>query len=170
MRYKIKDIGEAGLDLSVPVSQAWLTSEFSETSVGLGEDGLRFEGRLEPAGEGFLLRGTLHGTLTASCARCLETARIAIDSPLAINFVEDAESSEDDLGDDVLPLEHGAIDIGPTIRDELLLAVPMSPICREDCAGICPTCGGNRNLTPCDCEKQAIETSKLAALAKIKLQ
>ena len=75
-----------------------------------------------------------------------------------------------DLGDDVLPLEHGAIDIGPTIRDELLLAVPMSPICREDCAGICPTCGGNRNLTPCDCEKQAIETSKLAALAKIKLQ
>jgi uncharacterized protein len=170
MRYKIKDIGEAGLDLSVPVSQAWLTSELSETSVGLGEDGLRFEGRLEPAGEGFLLRGTLHGTLTTSCARCLETARIAIDSPLAINFVEDAESSEDDLGDDVLPLEHGAIDIGPTIRDELLLAVPMSPICREDCAGICPTCGGNRNLTPCDCEKQAIETSKLAALAKIKLQ
>ena len=170
MRYKIKDIDEAGLDLSVPVSQAWLTSELSETSVGLGEDGLRFEGRLEPAGEGYLLRGTLHGTLTASCARCLETAPIAIDSPLAINFVEDAESDEDELGDDVLPFEHGAIDIAPPIRDEILLAMPMSPICREDCAGICPTCGGNRNLTPCDCEKQAIETSKLAALAKIKLQ
>jgi uncharacterized protein len=170
MRYKIKDIGEGGLDLSVPVSQAWLTSEFSETSVGLGEDGLRFEGRLEPAGEGYLLRGTLHGTLTSSCARCLETAPIAIDSPMAINFIEDAASGEDELGDDVLPFEHGAIDIAAPIRDEILLAIPMSPICREDCAGICPTCGGNRNLTPCDCEKQAIETSKLAALAKIKLQ
>jgi uncharacterized protein len=172
MRYKIKDIGEGGLDLSVPVSQAWLTAECSETSIGLGEDGLRFEGRLEPAGQGYLLRGTLRGTLTASCARCLELARIAIESPMAVSFVEDAESDDDDdhLGDDVLSFEHDVIDIGPPIRDEILLAVPMSPICREDCAGICPTCGRNRNLTPCDCEKQAIETSKLAALAKIKLQ
>jgi uncharacterized metal-binding protein YceD (DUF177 family) len=173
MRYKIKDIGEGGLDLSVPVNQAWLTSECSETSVGLGEDGLRFEGRLEPAGEGYLLRGTLHGTLTASCARCLELAPIAIDSPMAVNFIEDAardDEGDDDEGDDVLPFEHGVIDLGPPIRDEILLAVPMSPVCREDCAGICPSCGCNRNLTPCDCEKQAIETSKLAALAKIKLQ
>ncbi len=173
MRYKIKDIGEGGLDLSVSVNQAWLTSECSETSIGLGDDGLRFEGRLEPAGQGYLLRGTLHGTLTAACARCLEPAPIASDSPMAVNFVEDAPSDDegdDDLGDDVLPFEHGVIDLGPPIRDEILLAVPMSPICREDCAGICPSCGGNRNLTPCDCEKQAIETSKLAALAKIKLQ
>jgi uncharacterized protein len=168
MRYKIKDIGEGGLDLSVPVNQAWLTSECSETSIGLGNDGLRFEGRLEPAGQGYLLRGTLHGTLTASCARCLETAPIAIDSPITVSFVEDAASDDDD--DDVLPFEHGVIDIGSPIRDEILLAVPMSPICREDCAGICPSCGRNRNLTPCDCEKRTIETSKLRALAKIKLQ
>jgi uncharacterized metal-binding protein YceD (DUF177 family) len=173
MRYKIKDIGEGGLDLSVPVSQAWLTAECSETSLGLGEDGLRFEGRLEPAGQGYLLRGTLRGTLTASCARCLETAPIVLDSPMAVNFVEDASSDDegdDDLGDDVLPFEHDVIDIGPPVRDEILLAVPMSPICREDCAGICPSCGCNRNLTPCDCEKPATETSKLRALAKIKLQ
>jgi uncharacterized protein len=60
--------------------------------------------------------------------------------------------------------------LAPPIRDEILLAVPMTAICRPDCAGICPVCGRNRNLTPCDCEKQALATSKLAVLAKIKLQ
>jgi len=43
-------------------------------------------------------------------------------------------------------------------------------VCRPDCAGICPVCGRNRNVTPCDCEPRIAETSKLGALAKIKLQ
>jgi len=46
----------------------------------------------------------------------------------------------------------------------------MGPVCRPDCAGICPSCGRNRNLTPCDCDKQASENSKFGVLAKMKLQ
>jgi uncharacterized protein len=115
----------------------------------------------------------LRGVLTVSCARCLEPAPVAIDSPMAISFVEKGEDDEeapDEAQDDVVKFEHGVLDVGRPIRDEILLAVPMSAICREDCAGICPSCGRNRNLTPCDCEKRAIDTSKLGALAKIKLQ
>jgi uncharacterized protein len=172
MRYKIKDIGEAGVDVCVEVTEAWLSAECSDLSVGLSKAGVRLEGRLEPAGDGYLLRGTLRGELRVACARCLEPALVSIDAPMAISFVEqeDDEDDDDEAQDDVVVFEHGVIDVGGPIRDEILLAVPMSTVCREDCAGICPSCGLNRNLTPCGCEKPANDTSKLSALAKIKLQ
>jgi uncharacterized protein len=173
MRYKIKDIGEGGIDVRVAVSEAWLASECPDASLGLPEAGVKLEGRLEPAGEGYLLRGTLRGELTVPCARCLEPAPVPIEAPMVVTFVARGEADEagrEDAEDDVVSIQHGVIDLGLPIRDEILLAVPMSPVCRADCAGICPVCGGNRNLTPCDCEKRSIETAKLGALAKIKLR
>lgn len=173
MRYKIKDIGEGGIDVCVEVSAAWLASECADLSVVLSQAGVRLEGRLEPAGQGYLLRGDLRGELKVPCARCLEPAPVVVDAPMAVSFVEKREAGagdEDEPQDDVVLFEHGVIDLGGPIRDEILLAVPMSAICRANCAGICPTCGRNRNLTPCDCEQQAIDTSKLGALAKFKLQ
>ncbi len=173
MRYKIKDIGEGGIDLRVAVTEAWLAAACPDASLGLSEAGARFEGRLEPAGDGYLLRGTLRGEMRVPCARCLEPAPVTIDAPMTVSFVEreqPAEGEEADSEDEVVSFEHGVIDLGPPIRDEILLAVPMTATCRPDCAGICPVCGRNRNLTPCDCEKQALATSKLGALAKIKLQ
>jgi uncharacterized protein len=173
MRYKIKDIGEAGIDVCVEVTEAWLAAECADLAVGLAQAGVRLEGRLEPAGDGYLLRGNLRGEMGVACARCLETALVTVDAPMAISFVEnreDASDDEDEQQDDVVLFEHGVIDLGGPIRDEILLAVPMSVTCRPDCAGICPACGRNRNLTPCGCEKHAIDSSKLGALAKIKLQ
>ncbi len=173
MRYKIKDIGEGGVDLCVAVTEAWLVSECPDASLGLSEAGVRLEGRIEPAGDGYLLRGTLRGELTVPCARCLEPAPVTIESPMTVSFVEreDPEEGEEaEAEGEVVSFQHGVIDLGLPIRDEILLAVPMTAICRPDCAGICPVCGRNRNLTPCDCEKQALATSKLGALAKIKLQ
>jgi uncharacterized protein len=173
MRYKIKDIGDGGIDLRVAVSEAWLAAECAEAAQGLGKAGLFLEGRIEPAGDGYLLRGTLRGELLVTCARCLEPAPIEVEAPLAVSFVEHLQTDDEEpeeAQDDVIVIEHGTIDLGRPIRDEILLAIPMSPVCRPDCAGICPRCGQNRNLTPCDCERQTSETSKLGALAKIKLQ
>ena len=176
MRYKIKDIGEGGIDLSVSVSEAWLAAECPDASLGLSQAGGRLEGRLEPAGEGYLFRGTLRGELTVACARCLEPAAVPIESEMTVSFVErddvedDQDEEDEDAEDDLVSFQNGVVDLGAPIRDEILLAVPMTSICRPDCAGICPVCGRNRNLTPCDCETQALATSKLAVLAKIKLQ
>jgi uncharacterized protein len=173
MRYKIKDIGEGGIDVCVEVTEAWLASECADASVGLSQAGVRLDGRLEPAGDGYLLRGNLRGEIKVPCARCLESALVAVDAPIAVSFVErQAESlrGEDEQQADVVAFEHGVIDLGGPIRDEILLAVPISAVCRPDCAGICSNCGRNRNLTPCDCETQANDASKFGALAKIKLQ
>jgi uncharacterized protein len=98
---------------------------------------------------------------------------VLIDAPIAVTFIErdePEESEDEDDQDDVISFQHGVIDVGLSIRDEILINVPMSPICQPDCAGICPICGANRNATPCACEKQPLETSKLGGLAKIKLQ
>jgi uncharacterized protein len=173
MRYKTRDIGEGGLDLHVVVGQAWLEAACTEVALNVTNAGLAFDGRLEPTAEGYLLRGDLRGELSVACARCLEPATVAVEVPMVVSFVE-AEASRreepEETQEDVVPFERGVVDLSDPIRDEILLAVPMRAVCRPDCAGICPTCGRNRNVTPCDCAPTAAEGGKLTALAKIKLQ
>ena len=173
MRYKIKDIGDEGVEVRVAVTEAWLRAECPELDMRPSAGGITLSGRLEPAGDEYLLRGALRGGLLAQCSRCLEPATLALDVPVMLTFAEGDEPG-DDLDDeddeqDVIYVQDGVIDVGSAMRDELLLALPISPLCREDCAGSCPTCGANRNLTPCDCAKGPAVGGKLGALAKVKL-
>ena len=184
MRYKTKDIGEEGLEVRVPVTDAWLSTELPDLELTPAPKGLTFSGRLEPSGEdSYLLRGDLRGALETVCGRCLEPAQIPLDLPVVVSYVEKDEgparaaaADEDeggegsDDGGDVFTFSGGVIDLGGEIRDEILLALPISPLCRPDCAGICPVCGGNRNVQACDCEeRQRLANSKLSGLKDIKL-
>src|SRR5262245_31616226 len=174
MRYKIKEIDEEGLALDLPLGTAWLEQECPGLDARPGPQGLRLTATLERSGEDFLLRGTLRGVLETPCARCLEPARVALDVPLVVTFVERGQGEGEGEGDDDLDVagyEGDEIDLGTELRDQVLLAMPITPLCREQGAGLCPVCGGNRNQKPCDCEeRQNRATSKLAALAKLKLQ
>ena len=173
MRYKTKDIGDEGLDICVAVTEAWLRAECPDLDMRPSHGGITLSGRLECAGEEYLLRGALRGGLLTQCVRCLEPATLVLDVPVTLTFVEREEPSGDeedeDGAEDVITFQDGVIDLGPEIRDELLLALPMGPLCREDCAGICPTCGANRNLTPCQCAERPAGGGKFAALVKVKL-
>lgn len=187
MRYKTKDIGDEGLEVRVPVTGSWLSTELPDLELSPGPDGLTLSGRLERTGDdSFLLRGDLRGAVQTGCARCLEPALVPLEVPVTVSYVEVDEApgggkkggktppveDEDDADDegDVLTFSGGVIDIGNEIRDEILLALPISAVCREDCAGICPVCGGNRNAIPCDCEeRQRQVNSKLSALKDIKV-
>jgi uncharacterized protein len=173
MRFKIKDIGDDGLDVDLPVTAAWLDEQCPDLDARLSADGLSMHGVLEKSGDDVLLRGDLRGTLDASCARCLEPAHIVLDVPLTVTFVEkgeeDGEGDADDQ-EDVVFFDGAEIDLGAELRDEILLAVPINPLCQDGCLGLCPVCGGNRNNVPCDCEeRQRGVTSKLSALGRIKL-
>jgi uncharacterized protein len=59
------------------------------------------------------------------------------------------------------------LDLGEMIREQFFLAVPLKRLCREDCAGICPTCGGNRNLTRCECPPPEAAASPFGSLRKL---
>jgi uncharacterized metal-binding protein YceD (DUF177 family) len=174
MRYRTKDIGEGGLEVQVPITAAWLGTECPGVDGVPDGAGLTLKARLEESGDSYLLRGDLRGTLVTPCARCLEPAAVALDIPIIVSYEESDEEEDDDADDDeegeVRFFTGGEIDLGPELRDEIILAMPIGPLCRPDCAGICSVCGGNRNATPCDCEeKQRAAVTKLSALKDLKI-
>lgn len=174
MRFDIKEIDDGGLTVDIPITEAWLTAECPGVEATLGPKGLRLRGSLQKMGEDVLLRANLTGEMRSTCVRCLEEARIRVVLPMLTTFVEpsddddDDEEKDDDL--DVATFDGDEIDLGPEIRDQLMLALPLHPLCREDCLGLCAVCGGNRNTDPCSCEEKARQAaSPLGALGKIKL-
>ena len=94
------------------------------------------------------------GTVSANCARCLKE----IDAKIATDFTE--LYAFDERGNTEAELfvpEGGIIDFLPLVREYLLLDVPMNPLCRPDCKGLCPNCGTNWNESECDCDLEAID-------------
>jgi uncharacterized protein len=174
MQFKIRDIGDEGLDVRLVVGGDFLAAECAGVDARPGADGLVLTGRLSRSGDDFLLRGKLAGGLLVSCARCLEDATVPVAADMTVCYVDRETASkgdeeEDDDVPDVVPIKDGTIDLAPEVRDEILLALPVSPLCAEGCLGLCVVCGGNRNQRACDCgEKQRAATSKFAALQKLK--
>jgi uncharacterized protein len=124
--------------------------------------------------------GTFKGFLTVACSRCVEPVKIVLDEKLRVTFMppgempqedaeptgeEGAEVAEEDL--DLFPFDGDNIDLEPLFREQFVLAVPYAPLCAEDCKGLCPQCGIDRNTGTCSCEKPI--DPRLAALKGLKL-
>jgi len=172
MRFKINQIGDEGLSVDVPVKADWLAAACPDVDARPAASGLRLRGRLLKSGNDYFLRGNLQGTLETTCARCLEPARLAVDAPVAVTFVSSDAAAADveDDDPDVIKFAGNEIDVSDEIRDEILLALPVGPLCGPDCRGLCSVCGGNRNVTPCECEEQQrMASGKLAALGRLKI-
>lgn len=127
---------------------------------------------LESVVDGILVRGTVDVDLVMPCARCLDeivdeaTVGLAelYHDPRRIE-VEDFTDGEDYLVDtDLVNLELGA-----ALRDAITLVVPSRPLCRPDCAGLCPTCGANRNDVDCGHTQESGPDPRWAALADLDL-
>jgi uncharacterized protein len=100
---------------------------------------------LESVVEGILVSGRLAGTLKLGCARCLTEFERPFTVEVREMFVERPDEDADDY-----PLDpEGALDPGQMVRDVVGVELPFSPLCRPDCLGLCPICGGNRNLGEC---------------------
>ncbi|MFD6416931.1 YceD family protein [Streptomyces sp. NPDC060194] len=108
--------------------------------------------RLESVMEGVLVTGTARAAAEGECVRCLEPLERELDADFQEMFSypeDDARgrgkqaASDDDVEDDeeIIPLEDGMFDLEPVLRDAVVLALPMQPVCREDCAGLCSECG-----------------------------
>ena len=100
---------------------------------------IELELRLESVMEGVLVSGTARAPLVGECARCLEPVTATVEADL-----QELYAYPDTAGraDDELPrLAGDLLDLEPMVRDAVVLAVPLAPPCREDCPGLCPTCG-----------------------------
>ena len=127
-------------------------------------------------GSAFLVSGKAEGRGTCACSRCLEDATNDFSCDIEGYFLIDADyqqefdDDEDDLGEDefdVLPDDH-VIDILPLIKAALIVDAPDQPLCKDDCAGLCPQCGANLNEGDCGCDDPIDPTNPFAVLAGLK--
>lgn len=115
-------------------------------------DGVHVTGRLSAAGHGrFYFSGHLDGMASGECRRCLTDVSVPVHEDVQLLFAEAGMDEAEE--DDVVPLPPGArvVDLRPAIREEWLLAIPGFALCREDCLGLCVTCGADRNTGACTC-------------------
>jgi uncharacterized protein len=124
------------------------------TFAGLGLDlgsPVRVEGRLSQTGDQeFFWHARLTGTLRGSCRRCLTEVVYPLDADVEVLFSADPDAA-DDPSVYPLPAPVTRVDVRPAVREEVALAVSAYPLCRDDCAGLCPRCGADLNAGPCQC-------------------
>jgi uncharacterized protein len=127
-----------------------------ELDPGVELRAFRFEGTLSWSDEDRRVRGFLHGKVVSACDRCLAPfpRELAIDVDAGID-VPDASRGEVGEGAEEtvrVSVDDASIDLAPVFLSAVLLDQPMKNVCREDCRGLCPACGTNRNESACDCD------------------
>jgi uncharacterized protein len=115
---------------------------------------LKGEVRVTRTAQGLLLQASTSANAKTECASCLDECIIT----LSTDFTELYAFSQNSVTDSELLLpENNIIDLEPIVREEMLLAFPIKPLCRPDCQGLCPICGENRNTTACNHENDYID-------------
>jgi len=171
--FAVRDLDAAGKAERFVVRASWIRGALEGTDVGAAENDGELDVRASKSGTDVVVRGTLKAELTVPCARCLEPARIPVSediSALVVPATELRESSgvkeDDDLTPeqaDMIAYDGETVVLDDLVRDELLLGIPMIPLCSEGCAGIRPPSGqeaardGSSRIDP-----------RLSALAKLK--
>lgn len=166
MRIRIEDIPDGGLRLQAdensqrfPVLRELITAgecEFCEP--------VHIQLRATRVREWIQVEGSVDTRVGLSCSRCLETFPFALQNHFALTFTEalpeisdphggGAQLAAEDMG---LILFNGKeIDLTEAIQEQLVLALPFRPLCKDNCRGLCPQCGANLNETCCTCRVTA---------------
>jgi uncharacterized protein len=171
----LSEIPAEGLHLTCTAQPDELQLEPVDARVS-GELGLSIE--IVKAGRAVHVSGTLAGTFVRQCVRCLNE----YDEPASIPFTADyrgeeppakpqskrakprSEEEESDadasIEDEEEPysLAGDRLELAEMLREQIILATPMQPLCREDCRGLCPTCGQDLNERQCDCPEERQES------------
>ncbi len=103
---------------------------------------------LESVNEAVLVRGTVTVPWVGECRRCLRPVRATLSAPV----LEIYEAHPTEL--ETQPLQGDSIDLEPVAREAVLLDLPLAPLCRDDCPGLCPRCGTDLGEAFCDCHSQ----------------
>jgi DUF177 domain-containing protein len=123
----------------------------------------------------FRLVGRVQTVLELPCSRCLEPYALPVEQTFDLRYQPHSQNTgegEREIEEDDLTTafyENDEIDLGQLMREQFYLALPMKPLCAEDCKGLCSVCGKNLNRESCDCNR-TWEDPRLAALRDVKLK
>lgn len=154
-------IPDEGLPLDVAVSAEELRlPEAAEVAFPVP---VRVLGRLARVAEQVYFQGMVAGTMTTPCSRCVEATTHAFEAEMRVMFLppsaadseEDPEAAGLEDEPDVYVHDGMKLDLVPPVYDQVVLAFPVQPLCRPDCAGLCQACGANRNEVSCACRAES---------------
>ncbi len=146
------------------------TTKSSATYRGPVEIRLRFR----QAARMVEVEGDLRATLVMACGRCLAVFERELSEQIVMTFVPDdreddtvaeRELERHELG--MIPYRDDCLELLAPLQEQLVMAVPIRALCTEDCRGLCPLCGADKNLSSCDCDRIPFN-SKFGVLAKLK--
>lgn len=143
----LRELGRRPGSMQAVTTSVPAPADLGTAVIGVPEGSdIALELRLESVTEGVLVSGTARVELFGECARCLEEVRDDYVAPIQELYVyAERREAADEAGDDeaeALPtLEGDTLDLEPTLRDVVVLALPLSPVCRADCPGLCTLCG-----------------------------
>jgi uncharacterized protein len=175
LQIALNSIPETGKDLSLDLGAQWFGRWLEEDpDLEFSQAAITGSVNLARHGRDILVRGHLTGSLKLSCGRCLEefVTPVAADFDLLLAPApQTAGPEEKELSPAELDLDFytgEVVDLESILREQIILMLPLKPLCAETCQGLCPRCGANLNRGTCNCPAEK-SSFPLAQLAKLKL-
>lgn len=153
MIIRTADLAPGGKRFAAPLEIGPLTSG-SQDPIRVSE--VFLEGEVRPSSRGVVLRGLLKARAELPCARCLEPFGVEMAREFELRYApaappgKDVHISEEDMDLGFLEPD-GGLDLAQVALEQIYLEIPMKPLCRPECRGLCATCGANLNNEACRC-------------------
>ena len=161
MVIKVSEISEEGLELDFEIKLEGMDARASASLT------------LQRAGFVVYVSGNVTARIPLECGRCLGAFEADISIPLDIALAaeddtEDGGEEEVELSADNLTRQFlgDEIDLGHMVEEQVMLNLPMKPLCSEDCKGLCPSCGADLNNVECGCQRESVDP-RLQVLKKL---
>ena len=120
-------------------------------------------GKIRLAGNEVFVNGHVDARAQVECDRCLKPIELPVNAGFELEYITGSEYESSAVVElteaemSVSVFDGEAIDVDEIVKEQILLAVPTRMLCREDCEGICPQCGTDRNTGECNCETKEID-------------
>jgi len=171
----VSEVGPEGLE----VDRTLRLGPLAEADGGtLDAEEVRIRGTVRPLRSDLGFRGRVGTAVRLSCGRCLEPYRLELDLPFDLIYQAPPPPEEneprpggprelEDPDPQIAFLDDGRIDLRHLAEEQAYLALPLKPLCREECRGLCPQCGAQWNREDCGCETDTVDP-RLKVLEKLK--
>ncbi len=175
LKINVVTIPEEGLNFVFSENGKWFEECFQDS--GELDFNLRkvdVQCHITKASSTIYINGNLSALLDIFCGRCLEEACIPVGGDFSYTLVPAQPETEEELElrSEELEISYYSgdfIDLTPIICEQIILQIPIKPLCSEECKGLCPHCGTNRNVASCNCHSDYIDP-RLAVLKNIKIK
>jgi len=179
MQIRVMDLPPEGVQVTDRIDSRQLPDlvALQENDVCVFKGPLTIKLRVRPTAGMFQVEGHIKGTAALTCSRCLALADTSLNTTFRLSFTRTIPGNDTDgpskprelqaeeLG--VVLFEGDTIDFRDVLQEQVILAIPMQPLCRADCRGLCARCGSNLNDGSCDCTGEDVDP-RLAILKTLK--